>query len=60
MFDTGISAGEMTGRSQILNAVSIRRQRPLRAAIGSDGFKVDFYHGKSKCTSNAKLGSEGQ
>ena len=46
MFDTGSSAGHIIGHSKILNAVSIRRQRPFRAATGSDDLTIGFYHGK--------------
>ncbi|CAG8586954.1 14991_t:CDS:2, partial [Acaulospora colombiana] len=45
MFDTGSSAGEIIGHLKVINSVSIRQQRPFRAATGSDDFTVVFYHG---------------
>ncbi|KAF9788338.1 WD40 repeat-like protein [Thelephora terrestris] len=45
MFDTGTSTGEIIGHSKPLNAVSIRRQRPFRAATGSDDATIGFHHG---------------
>lgn len=44
-FDTGNSVGEISGHSSQVNSVSIRQQRPLRAATGSDDTSVVFYHG---------------
>ena len=44
-FDTGNSVGEITGQSSVINAVSIRQQRPLRAATGSDDHTVVLHHG---------------
>lgn len=43
--DSGNSVGEISGHSSLLNAVSIRQQRPLRAATGSDDSSIVFYHG---------------
>ncbi|PQE05767.1 WD domain-containing protein [Rutstroemia sp. NJR-2017a BVV2] len=43
--DTGNSVGEIIGHSGIINTVSIRQQRPLRAATGSDDSTLVYYHG---------------
>ena len=43
--DSGNSVGEISGHSSQINAVSIRQQRPLRAATGSDDTSLVFYHG---------------
>lgn len=43
--DSGNSVGEISGQSSQINAVSIRQQRPLRAATGSDDTSLAFYHG---------------
>lgn len=45
MFDTGSSAGEISGHSKVINNVSIRQKRPMRAATASDDFTVVFFHG---------------
>lgn len=37
--------GEISGHSSIINAVSIRQQRPLRAATGADDNSLVFLHG---------------
>lgn len=37
--------GEISGHSSQINCVSIRQQRPLRAATGSDDSSLVFYHG---------------
>lgn len=37
--------GEISGHSSQINCVSIRQQRPLRAATGSDDTSLVFYHG---------------
>lgn len=37
--------GEISGHSSQVNSVSIKQQRPLRAATGSDDASVVFYHG---------------
>jgi WD40 repeat protein len=37
--------GEISGHSSIINAVSIRQQRPLRAATGADDSSLVFLHG---------------
>ena len=37
--------GEIAGHSSQINCVSIRQQRPLRAATGSDDTSLVFYHG---------------
>lgn len=44
-FDTGNSVGEISGHSKVINACSIRQQRPFRAATCSDDMTVNFYHG---------------
>lgn len=43
--DSGNSVGEISGHSAIINAVSIRQQRPLRAATGADDSSLVFLHG---------------
>ena len=43
--DSGNTCGEVSGHSQQINSVSIRQQRPLRAATGSDDSNLVFYHG---------------
>ncbi|SPN99559.1 related to stress protein p66 [Cephalotrichum gorgonifer] len=43
--DSGNSVGEVTGHSKAANAVSIRQQRPLRAATVSDDSSMCFLHG---------------
>ena len=43
--DSGNSVGEISGHSALINSVSIRQQRPLRAATGSDDKTMVFYHG---------------
>ncbi|KAF2876581.1 WD40-repeat-containing domain protein [Massariosphaeria phaeospora] len=43
--DSGNSVGEIAGHSSQINSVSIRQQRPLRAATGSDDTSLVFYHG---------------
>lgn len=43
--DSGNSVGEISGHSQQINCVSIRQQRPLRAATGSDDTSMCFFHG---------------
>jgi WD repeat-containing protein 1 (actin-interacting protein 1) len=43
--DSGNSIGEISGHSSIINTVSIRQQRPLRAATGSDDSSMVFLHG---------------
>ncbi|OLL24980.1 putative WD repeat-containing protein [Neolecta irregularis DAH-3] len=45
LFDSGNSVGEIQGHSAVINAVSIRRQRPFRAATVSDDRNIVFYHG---------------
>lgn len=45
MFDTGTSTGEIIGHSKRVNAVSIRRKRPFKAATGSDDATIGFYNG---------------
>ncbi len=37
--------GEISGHGSQINSVSIRQQRPLRAATGSDDTSLVFYHG---------------
>jgi WD repeat-containing protein 1 (actin-interacting protein 1) len=43
--DSGNTVGEITGHSAQVSAVSIRQQRPLRAATAGDDKNVVFYHG---------------
>ncbi|KAI4256413.1 MAG: hypothetical protein LQ352_002089 [Teloschistes flavicans] len=43
--DSGNSVGEISGHSSQINSVSIRQQRPLRAATVSDDTSLVFYHG---------------
>ncbi|ORY78993.1 WD40 repeat-like protein [Protomyces lactucae-debilis] len=43
--DSGNTVGEITGHSGVINAVSIRQQRPFRAATAGDDGLVVFYHG---------------
>ncbi|RMY50000.1 hypothetical protein D0864_14632, partial [Hortaea werneckii] len=43
--DSGNSVGEISGHSSQINCVSIRQQRPLRAATGSDDASLCFFHG---------------
>ncbi|MCJ1393998.1 WD40 repeat-like protein [Xylographa bjoerkii] len=43
--DSGNTVGEISGHSSQINSVSIRQQRPLRAATGSDDTSLVFYHG---------------
>ncbi|RFU36166.1 hypothetical protein B7463_g196, partial [Scytalidium lignicola] len=43
--DSGNSVGEISGHSAIINSVSIRQQRPLRAATGADDSSLVFLHG---------------
>lgn len=45
MFDTGSSTGEITGHSKVINAVSIRHQRPFRAATAGDDNLIIFHQG---------------
>ncbi|CCX33487.1 WD40-repeat-containing domain protein [Pyronema domesticum] len=44
MFDSGNSVGTITGQSRCINSVSIRQQRPFRAALASDDTTVAFYN----------------
>lgn len=37
--------GEISGHSSIINSVSVRQQRPLRAATGADDSSMVFLHG---------------
>lgn len=43
--DSGNSVGEISGHSSQINCVSVRQQRPLRAATGSDDTSLCFFHG---------------
>lgn len=43
--DSGNSVGEISGHSAQVNAVTIRQQRPLRAATVGDDKNLVFYHG---------------
>ncbi|CRG84642.1 WD repeat-containing protein 1 [Talaromyces islandicus] len=44
-WDSGNSVGEIYGHTQTINSVSIRQQRPLRAAAAGDDKTLVFYHG---------------
>lgn len=43
--DSGNTVGEISGHSAQVNSVSIRQQRPLRAAAAGDDRNLVFYHG---------------
>ena len=43
--DSGNTVGEISGHSAQVNAVSIRQQRPIRAATAGDDKNLVFYHG---------------
>lgn len=43
--DSGNSVGSISGHSAQINCVSIRQQRPIRAATGSDDTSLAFFHG---------------
>ncbi|TCD64690.1 WD40 repeat-like protein [Steccherinum ochraceum] len=45
MMDTGSSTGEIAGHSKVINAVSIRHQRPFRAATAGDDATIIFHQG---------------
>ncbi|KIM46699.1 hypothetical protein M413DRAFT_440287 [Hebeloma cylindrosporum] len=45
MMDTGSSTGEILGHSKAINAVSIRHQRPFRAATAGDDALIIFHTG---------------
>ncbi|KAF8893170.1 WD40-repeat-containing domain protein [Gymnopilus junonius] len=45
MMDTGSSTGEIIGHSKVVNAVSIRHQRPFRAATAGDDNQIVFHSG---------------
>ncbi|KZV76513.1 WD40 repeat-like protein [Peniophora sp. CONT] len=45
MFDSGTSTGEIIGHSKAINAVSIRAQRPFRAATAGDDNLIVFHQG---------------
>ncbi|KAL5337857.1 transcriptional regulator of RNA polII, SAGA, subunit-domain-containing protein [Aspergillus crustosus] len=44
-WDSGNTVGEIRGHTQPINAVSIRQQRPLRAAAAGNDKNLVFYHG---------------
>lgn len=44
-WDSGNTVGEIYGHTQQINSVSIRQQRPLRAAAAGDDKNLVFYHG---------------
>jgi WD40 repeat protein len=44
-FDTLSSVGEIAGHSKVINSVSIRQQRPFKAATASDDMTVAFFTG---------------
>ncbi|KFY74202.1 hypothetical protein V499_05762 [Pseudogymnoascus sp. VKM F-103] len=54
--DSGNSVGEISGHSSIINSVSIRQQRPLRAATASDDMSMVFLHG-APFKFNSKVGA---
>ena len=43
--DSGNTVGEISGHSSQINSISIRQQRPIRAATGSDDTSLAFFHG---------------
>lgn len=43
--DSGNTVGEISGHAAQVNSVSIRQQRPLRAATAGDDRNIVFYHG---------------
>ncbi|KAG1745275.1 WD40-repeat-containing domain protein [Suillus lakei] len=43
--DSGSSTGQISGHSKVINAVSIRYQRPFRAATASDDNSIVFHQG---------------
>ncbi|KAK2461222.1 hypothetical protein APHAL10511_006749 [Amanita phalloides] len=45
LMETGSSVGEIIGHTKPINAVSIRTDRPFRAATGGDDGQVLFFHG---------------
>ncbi|RDX44431.1 WD40 repeat-like protein [Lentinus brumalis] len=45
MMDTGSSTGDIIGHSKTINAVSIRHQRPFRAATAADDATIVFHQG---------------
>ncbi|KAK0435218.1 WD40-repeat-containing domain protein [Armillaria borealis] len=45
MMDTGSSTGEIIGHSKAINAVSVRHQRPFRAATAADDNLIVFHQG---------------
>ncbi|KAI0631116.1 WD40 repeat-like protein [Trametes polyzona] len=45
MVDTGSSTGEIIGHSKAVNAVTIREQRPFRAATAADDGSIVFHQG---------------
>ncbi|KIM91564.1 hypothetical protein PILCRDRAFT_810844 [Piloderma croceum F 1598] len=45
LMDTGASTGEITGHNKVINAVSIRHQRPYRAATAADDALIIFHQG---------------
>ncbi|KAI0918644.1 hypothetical protein AcW1_009523 [Taiwanofungus camphoratus] len=45
MMDSGSSTGEISGHSKSINAVSIRHQRPFRAATAADDSTIVFHQG---------------
>ncbi|GLB42129.1 putative WD domain, G-beta repeat [Lyophyllum shimeji] len=45
MMETGSSTGEISGHSKAINAVSIRHQRPFRAATAADDSTIVFHQG---------------
>lgn len=44
-WDSGNTVGEISGHSSQINCVDVKKQRPMRAATGSDDTSVAFFHG---------------
>ncbi|KAJ2747070.1 WD40 repeat-like protein, partial [Coemansia sp. BCRC 34301] len=58
-YDSGNSLGTVEGHSKVINACSMRQQRPFRAVTCSDDGTCVFYHGapyKFNCTLQEHLG----
>ncbi|KAF3923363.1 Beta-TrCP [Orbilia brochopaga] len=56
-WDTGNSVGEISGHQNVVNAVSIKPNRPYRAATVGDDNSVVFYHGPPFKFNNAMRGN---
>ena len=55
MFDSGTSTGEIAGHTKVINAVSIRHQRPFRAATASDDCTIVFHTGEDYAKSGLEI-----